>query len=515
MGFLYPDNVRRLLAPVVVLASGLILAQLIGSVLVYQSNLALLHKLTLLREAGVFPLPGMGVAPPLSSLSAALAGGLYFTLSVGAGVVLLTMAADLLVAATPRRVRKYLLIVLICLWLVLLGWANLKGWCPGLSAYLLILPGPVLWLNRRGWRRLAAAERLPWRRLFHLLLILLLCAWWITRIDSAVFVNIKDNLLLTSKAGNKVVHLYYRYTLYPAGAFKSLAQKQVKTCRLEGFADDERRKRVAETLAEHDFFVVDARPTDLVVSAPGGRQGDQLQLSCRDKAGLTVPTDVFLATAGDYLERLSNRCDVNAAFRNFTIFSLLGVAPLVLYLATFVVLAFIPGLFISLRLSSWLVPLLCCLFWAGVVFYVDTPPLRTPDAGAAARAMESGSRRERIAALRYIFNHRLEITGFQGYRHLLESGDFAQRYWLVRNLGHSRHPRSWQWISRFLNSDSSYLVCKAMEATAVRSSRPGRDVPGEIEASLLEKLALSDNWYVQSYAYKTLRSLGWLPVKSG
>ncbi|MFW5989575.1 MAG: hypothetical protein ACOCPQ_05000, partial [Desulfosudaceae bacterium] len=71
MSFLYPDNVRRLLAPVVVLASGLILAQLIGSVLVYQSNLALLHKLTLLREAGVFPLPGMGVAPPLSSLSAA------------------------------------------------------------------------------------------------------------------------------------------------------------------------------------------------------------------------------------------------------------------------------------------------------------------------------------------------------------------------------------------------------------------------------------------------------------
>jgi len=505
----YPQECWRLLFPVRVLVGGLLLAQVIGTVLVWQSNHALLHKLTLLRAAGIYPLPGMGVFPPLSSLSAALAGGLFFTLSIGAGMVLLTLGAFLLVTSLPAAARKYAILVLAAVWLGLLIRANWQGFCPGLTAFLVLVPGPVLWFCRRQARHFDPGERPGRARLFHLLLIVFLCVWWGGRINSNVFVNIKDNLLLTSAAGRSFVHLYYQYTLYPAEVFKTLAQKQVKTCRLAGFAAADLQSRVKKALAAHDYFAVEDPRAEVRVR----RANDRLLLGCRQEAVVNVSTAQFLDDPEAFLGRLSAGCDVNAAFRDFTIAALLGVAPLVLYLVTLTLFALVPGLFLPLRLSAWLVPLLCCLFWAGVIPLLETPPLRTDDSAAAAAAMTDGSRKEKIAALRYVFDRRLDIFRFPEYADLLASEDFALRYWLIRNLGHSPDPRADRQIRRFLAADSPYLACKAMEAAAARVELfdPGAD--HGLEKAVVEKLSASDNWYVQLYAYRTARRLGWMPVK--
>ncbi|MFP4445442.1 MAG: hypothetical protein ACLFPD_04255 [Desulfosudaceae bacterium] len=509
MRFFHPQECWRLLFPVRVLVGGLLLAQIIGTVLVWQSNHALLHKLNLLQAAGIYPLPGMGVSPPLSSLSAALAGGLFFALSIGAGVVLLTLGTFLLVTSLPAAARKYMILVLAAVWLGLLIRANWQGFCPGLTAFLVLVPGPVLWLCRRQARRFASTERPGRARLFHLLLILFLCVWWGLRINSQVFVNIKDNLLLTSGAGRAFVHLYYQYTLYPAEVFKTLAQKQVKTCRLAGFAETDLPDRVKKALATHDYFAVEDPLAEVTVR----RQDGQLFLGCRQDMVVKVPTARFLDDPGGTLRRLSAGCDVNAAFRDFTLAALLGVAPLVLYLATLTMFALVPGLFLPLRLSAWLVPLLCCLLWAGVIPLLDSPPLRTDDGAAAAAAMTDGSRKEKIAALRYVFDRRLDIFRFPGYAALRESEDFALRYWLIRNLGHSRNPRADRQIRRFLAADSPYLVCKAMEAAAARAELFPRTADQGLKEAVVEKLSVSDNWYVQMYAYRTARRLGWMPVK--
>ncbi len=68
------------------------------------------------------------------------------------------------------------------------------------------------------------------QKLVHLIPIPLLALLWFTQFDSAMFLDLRDNLLLSNLLGRKFSDFYYNYTLYPAEAFKSLDQKMIKTC---------------------------------------------------------------------------------------------------------------------------------------------------------------------------------------------------------------------------------------------------------------------------------------------
>ncbi len=510
MKMLSPRDTWRLLFPARVIFFGLLAAQIIGTLLVRQSNLALDDKLTALRAAGYGPLPGMGVIPSLTGWPAALAGGLYFTLSIGAGVALLSFGAWLVMTVLPPRKKKIAGILLAGLWLALLIWGNADGFCCGMTAFLVLVPVPVLWFARR-W---APAEKWhPGRGVIHLCLIAALLLFWASRLNHEIFVNIKDNLLLTSAPGKKMVDLYYRYTLYPAEVVKAPYQKQVKTCHLKGFCNEAWTDAISAALADENYFAVGRGTADLVLTRNGGR----LQFICGEKTALTAPPSEFLAYPERILKRFSKKCDRNAAFRYFTLFSLAGLSPLLLYLLFFSVFAVIPGMLIPLRVSFWLVPMFCCLLGGGIIFYLDAPPAGELDRQAAAEALAGEGRKKQLAALRYIFYNRLNLVDFPEYRKLLDTPDFATNYWLIKNLAYSRAPDAGRWLVRYLKADSSYLACKAMEAlgrTVDAAAAKTGNRSDFYKKLLVKKLTSSDNWYVQLYAYQTARRLGWKPVKS-
>ena len=81
---------RRLYAPAVLLI-GLLSAQIVATLHVYLSNMNLLQATETVMRAGYLAVPNARVAAHLDSLTTAMAGGLFFTLSIGAGLSLVTL----------------------------------------------------------------------------------------------------------------------------------------------------------------------------------------------------------------------------------------------------------------------------------------------------------------------------------------------------------------------------------------------------------------------------------------
>lgn len=529
------NDTLRLLYPARVVVLGLGVAQVVATVLVYLSNRALAAKIAAIRAAGYGPLPGVDISPSLKSVEAAFAGGAFFTLSTGAGLVVPAFVAVILILPLPRLYRvirsrlfkpgfRFLGLAVLAAagtaavipvvgWLVLLIRANARGFCPGLTAFLLLVPPPVIWAAVKWSPQRAGYKRLPWRSPFHFVLIAILLGLWASHVDRDVFINFKDNLLLTSRPGSAIVDFYYRYTLYPAEVFKPLSGQQLKTCVVAGNPDPVTTGRLEKTLRKHDYFII-----------PGGGsrvdlklvyQGDRLILGQNKKALMIVDRDRFLSATGEILEQFSTEADHNAVFRRFTLISLLGMAPLILYLAGYALFCLLPGSLMNIRAASFLVPVLCFVFWTGVMTVMDIPKVTELTRDRAAAAIREGTRKERLAALRYIHKKRLDITAFQGYRDLVSAPDLAQRYWLINSLGTSPNPLATDIIYPFLESKSAYIVCKAI-AAAADQVRTGDALSRQRYLNLiLEKMQSADNWYVQFYAYKAAGRMGWVPEKSG
>ena len=111
-----------------------------------------------------------------------------------------------------------------------------------------------------------------------------------------------------------------------------------------------------------------------------------------------------------------------------------------------------------------------------------------------------------MGALKIIDKNNLEINQFISYPELLISTQIAERYWLVRTLGNSKSPATYNDLLLFLNDPHPNVRTMAIYAMGKRG---GQD---EID-DIMQVITTSDNWYTQWYAYKALRSLGWRQVK--
>jgi hypothetical protein len=215
-------DIHRATFPAAELLIGLGLAQAIATLQVYASNHRLFNQMAAVAAAGFLPVPTPEVIPGLLSLGTALAGGLLFTLSVGAGLAFLSTAAawwwagrvprSRLAAAVPVGIQAALLLLM-----------NSRGFDPWVSLYFIIIPPAVFWVTRRS---LARRERPPerWFVLWRLLPIALLALAWSTQYDRSLFIDLRDHLLMSNAAGRSVSSFYYRYTLYPAG-FSNLSTR--------------------------------------------------------------------------------------------------------------------------------------------------------------------------------------------------------------------------------------------------------------------------------------------------
>lgn len=471
------------------------LAQAIATLQVHASNVSLFNQMTAVAAAGFLAVPSPEIEPALLSLGTAAAGGLLFTLSLGAGLAFLsTAAAGCLSGRTPHR--RLTAGVGVGLQAALLLLMNSRGFDPWVSLYFIVIPPPVFWMTRR---LLSDPDRPLDRRFWawRALPIVLLALGWSTQYDRSLFLDLRDHLLLSNRAGQSVSEFYYRYTLYPAEVFKPLAQRQIRTVAWP--VADPPPADVKRELIRSDYLPVAAgAEADLRLRM----QGDRLLFSRGGRELLEITAGRFLADPLRALTDLSGRADPWPFFRVFTYYGVLLAFPMALYCLVFAGLRLLAGIVAGERRADILAAAACLLIGLGLLAFFHSgrqPPPRSED---LSRALDSASWHARVAALRETRDRRFDVCAHPAYAGILNSPHPQERYWLARALATSACPAAAADLAHLLDDPHINVRTQAVEAI---SQRRDRDAVREI----LKRLQVSRDWYFQLYAYRALRTLGW------
>jgi hypothetical protein len=497
---LKPDNSNPQAAnPTRSIWAGLLVAQAVATLQVRQSNLALHAKMEAVRQAGFLSVPNQFVLPSLKALTAAFWGGLFFTLSLGAGLTLGTMAAAwLLPCAGPRsRLQRYLPIFL---WALLLIWINLSGFDLYVNLYFVLIPPVVFLLNRR---RIETDRQ--WRNMVvHVLPVIFLALMWFTQFDRHLFVDIRDRLLLSNPIGQRVNHFYYHYTLYAAEVFKSPSQKLIKTSFIDISPKSSQHQLLEHILSRFDWLPVKSGvPVDLIV-----RQNQQrLELTDAGRVVSTTTIGEMRRKPEIILQQFAQKTDRYDRFRRMTFYGLLYGFPILLYIGAHVVFRRLWDLLPNVHRSVGLASASCLLL--GVVIWAFFQHGRVDIAGSEniAEALSSGRWQVQVAALRRCREEGIDVRRMVVYPTLKKSRHIPVRYWLVDALAVSRYPQVDDELTDFLDDPSLNVCCQACAVLGQRGD------PKVIE-KLLHLVNQSKEWYLQLYSYNALKALGWNQIVS-
>ncbi len=481
---------------------GLIAAQIIATIQVYGSNLDLYATLETLSAAGYLTVPNQQIAEGLKTIGPAFWGGLFFTLSLGAGL----SAVAFLCAHIwnfPVRRNKLFLIALLLPWVASLAAINWHGFSLLPSLYFLVIP-PLVFIGTLKRLPREPVQGLWFVRIIGVLPLVLLAVLWVSVFDHQIFLKIRDHLLLTNPVGEKINNFYYRYTLYPAEAFKSSGQKTLKTSDLSGIQDKAVQRRLENTLRRYDYLPV---PGNNVVDLKIEPADELLAFKNNGRIIMKISLKSFQADPGLVLRQFSGKTDRHSFFRRAIFYSLLLGLPVMLYLLFFTLLRFAAGLFLA-ETSGAAVAAIICLA-AGFALWAPLPrgDSVVSEEKDVLQALNSEQWPERVAALRLIKQKKMEIHQFSVYKKMLVSPHVPERYWLAQALGVSRRPETYKDLLSLLDDSSFNVVYMAYRGLGLKRDR-------RAVREILSRIKTIDDWYVQDYAYYALKNLGWRQPRS-
>ena len=482
--------------PLIILV-GLIAAQIIGTLQVYQSNARLHQTITAVKKAGYLAIPNDLVAPSLTTLKAACMGGLFFTLSIGAGVTLLALLSTWLWKVLCFR-RPWLAIPFLLPWLAAVIILNLRGPAILPSLYFTVVPFIVAvlslklmpdTLDRSGWAWCC----------FHPLILLLLAVFWLTQYNPGMFSNIRDRLLLTHAPGIAFNNFYYRYTLYPAEVFKSLNQKMIKTCRAEGFNDRSTQKKVEARLAGNNYLTaMGIEKVDLVLKAQDGH----IELANSGRVLVQTSLKNFMDNPEHVLKSFSKNADRFLFFRQVTFVSLLMAFPIILYVFLNALFYRSAALFLRPGRAAVLAGLICLLAGCLMILPVRSgmqsrvTPEQIPSLLASEKWQDNVDGLKTLVRQKRPFPLNADVSG------LAANPSIPVRYWLARSLIQSPGSRTYAILMKLMDDPQPIVACQALYSLGKRKE-------AHSTRNVLSKINQSDHWYVQWYGYNALKALGW------
>jgi hypothetical protein len=478
------------------LAAGLVVAQAVATVFVYGSNLRLFGHLEAITAAGYLPVPNQVIAATLKDLGPAAWGGLFYTLSIGTGLTLAAWAIALTWDRLLHR-RKTVTLAVIAGWIGIVALVNWNGPTLYPSLFCILVPLATglttLRLSAAGERHGLGQGWIP------IAALALLTALWATQLDKQLFASIRDHVLLSNPVGRSVNDFYYRYTLYAAEAFKSFDQKTLRTARIRGTANPEVRKRVEGRLAQFDVIAVGSdRAPDIELDL----SNESLRLERGGKTVVETILDPFLRNPAASLSRYAKATDRSGHFRKLTLIGLLGGFPILLYIVVYAALKAPLALAVGRQKAVVGASALCLV--VGVLLFLPMLKAR-PEAlsnEGLAQALSDTRWPRRVAALRYIHAHDIDVARYPQYSALLDSPLVVERYWLTRALATSRSSATYHQLISLTRDPHPNVVCQAYYALGRRGDR-------RAVKPILEQMAQSDHWYAQWYGYRALRRLQW------
>jgi len=488
---------NRLLYTARAVLLGLLTTQILATLHVYLSNADLYRTVTAISEAGYLSVPNQRVAFSLNQFGPALYGGLFFTLSIGAGLSIFSVVFAWIWDRLFGR-NCALLVPILLLWLGAAVAVNWKGFSPVVTSYFLFTP-LVVFACALKWMPAKKENRVWLNRLSHILPIVLLTIIWTAHADKSLFLDIRDYLLLSNPVGQKVDDFYYCYTLYPAEVFKSLEQKTLKTCHLGPIKNQVVARSMERALINYDYLPVSpGGPIDLEIT----ESGDMLVFRHAGKTIVQTTYKEFLSQKESILKYISAETDRHIFFRQATIVGLLIGFPVTLYLMALALIQFTCRFFAGLTPSSVIAGVLSFCVGLGLLAPLHVGRSKTVDAMGVSEAMVSPSWQQRVMALRTVVSEGLEMGDLKTYKGLLASPRVPERYWLAKALGISKDPGTYQDLLTLLDDTHPNVVSMAFYALGERGDK-------KAVKEILKRIETSGHWYNQWYAYNALRDLGW------
>ncbi|MCF8111608.1 MAG: HEAT repeat domain-containing protein [Desulfobacteraceae bacterium] len=487
---------KRLLFPAAVLAGGLALAQVLFTILVYVSNLELLAEMEALRASGYLVVPNEIVTRELDRITPAACGALFFTLTAGTGLTLAAFFAAWLKVRVFPKSRIYNAAVA-STWLGAAAACNLQGWNPGFTIVFLLVPALVFTFTIKLIPGRQAGD--VYVRAAHVIVVAIAALGWLPCLQQDVFLDIRDRVLLSNPAGQKVNEFYYNYTLYPAELIKPPAGRLISACAIKSKSAGTNAKDIAQKLIGFDL---------LPVSDPEGARltvitdSSHLEFAMRGKVVFKTRANNFFSSPGETLEKFSQQADNKKYLRRFTLAGLTAAFPIGLYIFLHAGLCLVFWFIRSRPLRS-AVASGCCLVVA-VAFLLPFygPQVKVSDKESIKMLLESTSWYDQRNALKAVAENNYDPLAFETGRKLAGSPRVPVRYWLARALGSSNRPEAKRMLLSMTNDCSPNVACMAYASL-------GGTGNGQTRKFILERIRRIDHWYVQQYAYKALRKLGW------
>lgn len=482
--------------------TGLLAAEIIASIHIFLSNQWLHEKISVLASAGYLTLPNPATVSTLNHLKPAILGGLFFVFTIGAGlsmaVFFSTWAWDRLFSRSKKAGAA-----LLAIWIVLIAGVNMNGFNPAAFCHMVIIPLAVCIVTLK----LMPAEKtsiLGRNTILHIITVLLPAILILGMMDGAFYINVRDHLLLSNKPGEAVNRFYYKYTLYPAETLKPLKHKSLKSVYPHAVERGTPTLKLEKAFRMRDYLWVKKNiGADLIM--------EMIDNHLVFKQGKAIIMDVnlsdFMKNPDVYLDQFSDRIDRNKGFRQLVFYSLVAGFPILLYLFLFTISASIFDLFMEKDLATPASICFCLAMALGVLFILYQAKPGALEISDTNHALTLKNPMERAAIFRKINTDRLEVAFFKGYEKSVSSPFVPERYWLARSLGFSKKAKTYPVLILLLNDSNPNVVCQALWSLGQRKKKVSI-------TRIIDKLETTRHWYIQWYAYRALRTLGWIQKKS-
>lgn len=489
-----------------ILMLGLSIAQVLATIQVYVSNTEYYTFLTAVHEAGYLAVPNEHVFSTLRNLGPAFCGGLFFSLTAGAALTILSFSLAWVWDRLFSR-NRIVLLLFSALCILCMVSANVQGFSPLITAYLLFIPVLVFrftlkWLPEQPDQ---SHKNILYPVITFLVLPLILIVWRPSDVSEDLFLDIRDYLLFSNSIGTKVNAFYYKNSLYSTRVLRSHGQQLLRSCRLEGMSDPPLTRQMTGILLARDYLPMGSavRP-DLRIAL----SDRDLEFFSQDELVLKSSMRDFFRDPAEPLKQFEKRTDRHRFLLGFILFSILFLGALFLFVCVYTPFYLISGLF----LKSTPRAVKAGILWpvAFLLVYLafsasNSESLSDPQ--ELSKAITSDRLHSRITALKHILRNKIDIAAFPAYSIMLNSRHIPERYWLAKALGVSRTPETRESLYRLLDDPHFNVVCMAIDSLGRRGIRA--DVP-----RILGKMESSGNWYEQWYGYRAIRRLGWKQKES-
>ncbi len=490
---------KKKYVPVLVILVGMILTHLFFTVMIYRSGLHLNRTIGMVMDAGYLPVPNAYILPNLRSLGTAFKSAVFFTLTVGIALPFLVYLAACAWDRGYRRNRLFLIILsgFVILCMVML---NRHGFNPIVTLWFLSVYFLTFKLTLFGL--VGVQTRLSTKRLLtHIATLAILGVLWTTLSPGNVFFNVRDYLLLSNSFGKRITDFYYKFSPYPTESIKPLLKKQIKTYRIDGDFNESVLHKLKSILLRYDYLTINAAgAADIHIQA----HENSISFVAGGRTVLRTAIDTFMGNPGAVLNRVSTRSDRNNFTRRLLAFSLLFALPVFLYVCVFFVFHLIfRHFFNSDGDTGFFTSAVGCLIVgiAAMFIFRVIAPVSMPLSHLKA-ALRSENPVTRMTAFRTIALEGLDPSDYCPDTLSSNRPYIPERIWWTISLSNNTEPGTNDVLLRLLNDPYPLVACKAYDSLKNRLDRAAT-------RTIIQKIKTSRDWYVQGYAYQTLRSLGW------